>query len=66
MVKEEAPRGQSQQPQWTRGLPPGQKREARWTPAHQSLHTSCPTDLVTAWTGGPRVFHLPNGRFDDG
>lgn len=60
MVKEETPRGQSQWPQWTRGLPSGQKREARCTPVHLSLHTSCPTDLVTAWTGGPQVFPTPH------
>lgn len=48
-----------------KGVIPRTRKRRQGVLQYTSLHTSCPTDLVTAWTGGPQVFCFPNGRFDD-
>lgn len=67
MVEEEAPRGQSQGPQWAvdKGVTPRAERGGKVYPGAGSFHTSCPAGLITARTGGQQVFCFPNGRFDD-
>lgn len=58
MVREEAPEGKANSLSGQGSYPQDGKGEAGVL-QYTSLHTSCPTDLVTAWTGGPQVFLFP-------